>query len=102
MPSNSAELIKLKNDIEYLSKNRQEEIFRIFKDHNVSYTENNNGIFINLSIISSSCVNKLVEYLALIEQQDNDLEKDETIKEEYIKTFFDNDNKDLNVLSLDE
>jgi len=102
MSLNTEELIKLKNDIEYLSENRQKEIFRIFKKHNVNYTENNNGIFINLSIIDSLCINKLLEYLVLIQQQDDDLKKDETIKEEYIKTFFDNDNKDLNILSLDE
>ena len=98
----SEELIKLKNDIEHLSENRQEEIFKIFKEYNIKYTENNNGIFINLSIINPVCINKLLEYLILIQQQDNDLEKDETIKEEYIKTFFDNNNKDSELLSLNE
>ena len=102
MSFTSEELIKLKNNIENLSENRQTEIFKIFKEHNINYTENNNGIFINLSITEPSCINKLLEYLLLIQQQDDDLEKDECIKEKYIKTFFDNDNKDSNLLSLDE
>jgi hypothetical protein len=51
------ELIKL------LVKPEQEEIFRIIRKEKESYTENSNGIFFDLSVISDETYNQIKSYL---------------------------------------
>ena len=45
------ELITLRENIQNLSKFHQLEVFRILKKNNVEYTENRNGIFVNMNKI---------------------------------------------------
>ena len=42
-------IIVLRDKIQALDKFHQIEIFKILKTHNVNYTENRNGIFINMN-----------------------------------------------------
>jgi hypothetical protein len=51
------ELMKL------LVKSEQEEIFRIIRKEKENYTENSNGIFFDLSIISDETYNQIKSYL---------------------------------------
>ena len=87
------ELMKL------LVKPEQEEIFRIIRKEKESYTENSNGIFFDLSIISDETYNQIKSYLdfCMKTRQDdaNRLKELETIRiqcENYIED--DNINED--------
>jgi dsDNA-specific endonuclease/ATPase MutS2 len=54
---------KLFENIKMLVKPEQEEIFRIIRKSKENYTENSNGIFFDLSIISDDAFLKIKEYL---------------------------------------
>ena len=49
----------IKNSIKHLSQNEFVEIFKLIKDSQDKYTENYNGIFINLSKLSNFTLNKI-------------------------------------------
>jgi hypothetical protein len=76
-------LLKKKRLIE-LSKNLTKleyiEFFNIIKNDNCPYSENKNGIFINLSNISESTINKIYDFIDFIKYKKIDLLK----QEEYI------------------
>ena len=57
------DLKDLKLTISKLSKNEHIEIYRILKLHTNSFTENNNGIFINLSKLNNTAINILFNFV---------------------------------------
>jgi len=94
----------LKKTIELLNKTRQIEIIKIFLNNNVNISENKNGSFINLTHINDACLKELDEYLSYITDQENTLETQENVKQEFIKEHFvsksiENDNKDISICS---
>lgn len=50
-------------DIRYLAKPEQEELFRILRRMKESYTENSNGIFFDLTLVSEQTFQQIKEYL---------------------------------------
>jgi hypothetical protein len=50
-------------DIKYLAKPEQEELFRIIRRMKEPYTENSNGIFFDLTLISEPTFEQIKEYL---------------------------------------
>jgi len=80
------ELIK---NINSLSKNEHIQVFYIIKNAGVKYTENNNGIFINLNNINISILNKLIKFVEYAKINNNELETQnkliDKIREENIK-----------------
>lgn len=92
---------ELKKKVEKYNINRQQEILNIFIKHNETYTENDNGTFINLSLCNKKTIQDIYNYINYIEQQDVELNKLETIKEQYKQTYF-KDNKETNIHCLDE
>lgn len=74
-------LIKLKNDIETLDSDKHKTIFDLFNKHNVEYSKNNNGIFINLSEINSSIIKEIQDQVKYFRQQEKMLEAFESKKE---------------------
>jgi hypothetical protein len=87
---NNDELLKqIKNKIENLDKQNHIEIFKIFKDNNIPYSENNNGIFINLTETDNNIIEKLNDYLLYIKNQEKDLNILEKEKQKYKENFFD-------------
>ena len=78
----------IKNKIENLQDARHSEILDIFNKHNVSYTENSNGSFINLSLITKECYNDLNDYINYINKQENELKEQEDLKEDYKSKYF--------------
>ena len=97
---NNEKLIKLKKEIELLSEERQLEVLNIINSLNIPVSENNNGCFINLSLINSTGLKKLQNYLVLIKKQEEDLTKAEDIKKDYLNTYF-KDNKESKVVIED-
>lgn len=81
---------KLINIIPTLNNTELIEIFNIIKQYNCPYTENKNGIFINLSNVDDDIIDnifKLIEYL-------NTKNKELIIKEELIEQHRTNIKKD--------
>lgn len=64
---------KLIESVKKLSKDEIIEIFKIFLDNNIPYSENNNGIFINLNNVKEKILNEINKYIDYIEVKKNDL-----------------------------
>jgi hypothetical protein len=56
-------------DMKILSKDEYEEIFRILKRHNIEYSENSNGIFFDLALLSSDVFEKLSTFMDFCKTQ---------------------------------
>ncbi len=54
---------KVFENLKVLVKPEQEEVFRIIRKTKENYTENSNGIFFDLSLISDETFNQIKEYL---------------------------------------
>lgn len=54
---------QLLDKISLLSSNDHYEILQIFKDNNIQYTKNSNGIFVNLNNIDNDLLDELMVYI---------------------------------------
>lgn len=91
-----SEFIDMKKRIEGLNITRQREILRILIDNNVSISENKNGSFINLTILTDKVISEINKYLQYITDQDETIAELESVKQEFECNYFDKDNKDKN------
>ena len=91
-----SELIVMKKRIESLNLTRQREILRILVDNNTSISENKNGSFINLTILTDKVVADIKKYLQYITDQDETIAELESVKQEFECNYFDKDNKEKN------
>ena len=78
---NSDELKNLRNRIHNFSIDKQLEIFKMCKAKGMLFTENNNGIFINMTELSTIEVNEIDKYVKYIQEQEKELEFAEKEKE---------------------
>ena len=80
----------MKTIIEKMNKVNQLYILKIFHENECEYTENSNGVFINLIYVNPIIlkkINKYITYISLQETNLNNVEKiKHEIKNEYIKT----------------
>ena len=88
------DLKKLRDSIQELEKIHQLYILNLVILRAVPYTENSNGVFINISTISTEVIEEIRQYLKYVELQENQLEDDEALKERYKKSLF-KDTKDI-------
>ena len=86
-------LDKFKNTIEKLDKSHHIEIGIILKKNNIALNENNNGIFINLTSIPQNIINKIIEYIEFIKQQEIIINNDEKLKQNLENIYFNNNDK---------
>jgi len=79
----------IKDKIEKMQKNYHIEFARILiKDHNISYDENKNGIFINLSHLSKEVIEKINNFIDYVDLQEKQLEIDEKEKHDLKDAYF--------------
>jgi hypothetical protein len=79
-------------EINNLNKFEHIEIFKILKSHNVSYTENINGIFINLSPININVLNNIITFINYVKNKNIELlEKENNQQKTKEKIFGDSD-----------
>ncbi len=64
-----------------LSREEHIEIFKVFLNHQESYSENNNGIFINLSTIRESVIDEILKYIEYMNVKKSDLLTEEMKKD---------------------
>ena len=82
-------LSSIKDRVESMNKNNQIEIGRILiNEHSVSYTENQNGTFINLSNITEEIAIKLRNYINYVDLQESQINQTEHHKDELKDIYF--------------
>ncbi len=85
-PIDKKKLINLRNKINCLSKIEFIEIFKIIKNEGNKYTENKNGIFINMNKLNSNTISKIDSFINYTLQNKTDIENENLIREN-IKDF---------------
>ena len=86
---NINQLELLKKNIELLEKIHQIEVLRIVnKEQSNILNENKNGIYINMSSLDNNTLTLIKEYMKHIYTQEQELNINEKVKEEFLKTYF--------------
>ena len=91
---NTVKQIKLKSKIEKLDKIHQIKILDILIKNQIKYSENRNGIFLNMDSLNKETIQEITENLEYFQKQEKTLSDIETIKEELNQDYFKNDNKE--------
>ena len=60
-----------------------EEIFKIILEHDINYTKNNNGVFINLSKVNDDIIDKIQERITFYQKNSEYLDKCKQMRETY-------------------
>ena len=71
MSSSDLELKNLRNEIIKLEEFQQFEILKILDKHNIKYTQNKNGLFLNMKILDIICIKNINEFLLFISNNKN-------------------------------
>lgn len=87
-------LLKIRDQVEKMEKIHQINILKIFKKYNIDFTENSNGIFVNMTILNTDILEEIGSYISYVNLQQKQLNKVEQDKERYKKEFY-KDNKAL-------
>ena len=91
-------LVKLRDRIQKLEKIHQLHILKIILEHNIAYTENSNGVFINIGTIDDTVKKSLEDYLEYVEVQETQLDEGEAERKKFKKNLendFSKDNKEV-------
>ena len=91
---NTIEKNKLKSKIEKLDKIHQTKILEIMISNNIKYSENRNGIFLNMEKINKKTIREIEKNLEYFQKQEKTLTDIETIKDELNNEYFENGNKE--------
>jgi hypothetical protein len=89
---------KIVNSIRDLSKTEIDELFKLlYKDH-CEYTQNNNGIFFNLSWVSEETMVKIEQFIQFCNRSNTELVKYETLCDVLNHKLYENIKKDTDNL----
>jgi len=88
MQDNIDSIIKLRDAIEMLDKDKHIGILNIFKKNNIEYSSNKNGTFINLSILESNIIKELEKFMGYLNKQERIINEMEDKKLSYESDFF--------------
>ena len=91
---NTNKLLNLKTNIEKISKIHHIKILQILINNNIKFSENRNGIFINMNSFNEKTVKDIEKTLSYITEQEKNLNDIEQIKSTLNNNYFLNDNKD--------
>ena len=91
---NSTTLLKqLRDNIESMDNIHQIHILKILKENNINFTENINGIFVNMTLLDDGTLKQINNFIKYVNLQQKQLESVEDIKAKYQKEFY-KDNKE--------
>ena len=96
----TGKLIVLKELIENLDVFHHNKILKILVQNNIKYSENRNGIFVNMNSFNEKTIKEIEKTLKYIKSQEKSLQDIENIKDEINKDYFENDNKEKNTIIL--
>ncbi len=88
-------LIDLKNEIQNIDKIHHIKILKILENNGIKFSENRNGIFINMNTFNQNTIIDINKTLLYIKEQEKNLKDIENIKQELNNDYFLNDNKVL-------
>ena len=74
---------KIQNDISLLSQNELNEIFKILYNNDSKYTQNNNGIFVNLNWLEYDIIVQINNYINFCIKSHKEIKKHEIMKNMY-------------------
>lgn len=77
--TNITKLKSLKEKIELLEKTEHQEILKIIKRYECKYTENNNGVFINMNKLTDNVIEEIESFLVFSDENNKMLVKRENI-----------------------
>lgn len=86
-------LKKIRDIIEKMNKIQQVHILKILKDNNIEYSENSNGIFVNMTLLNNQTLTRIQNFIKYVHLQEEQLETVEDIKTKYHNTYY-KDNKE--------
>ena len=92
---NIENLQDLKNEITKLEKIHHLKIFKILKNNDIKYSENRNGIFVNMAALNSNTIDLIKKELLYIKQQEKHLKDIELVKDDLKEDFFFINNKQV-------
>jgi hypothetical protein len=89
-PSSKIDSLKyLRDKIELLTAFHQIEILRILHTNKVTFSENKNGVFVNLTYVSPDIIDTISEYIVYVYKQESQLneieEKKIVLSNQYFK-----------------
>jgi len=70
----------IQSNIDKLCQTEIDEIFKILYKHNCAYTQNNNGVFVNLNWLDDKILKEIKNYITFCLQSQNEINKYEKIK----------------------
>ena len=82
---------KLRDSIEAMEQIHQIRILEICNECSVKYTENANGIFINMTLLDDAVLDRVCQYMNYVRLQQSQLDNVEATKEKYKKEFYKGD-----------
>ena len=91
---NIEELKKLNKIVNSLNIIHHQKIFDIVKENNIKFSENRNGVFINLNNLPNIVIEKIKKYIEYVNIQEKNFSNFENIKNEFKKDFFTNIKKE--------
>ena len=79
----------IKENIEKMQDAYHLQVFNTLKEDNkINFTENSNGVFINLTTLDEDKIVKLENYIKYYDKQQSELVKQESTKNKIKKQFF--------------
>tara|TARA_X000000368_G_C22594772_1_gene521033 strand:- start:105 stop:422 length:318 start_codon:yes stop_codon:yes gene_type:complete len=84
----SQSLNNLKYQIENLEKIHHPKILQIIKNNEIKFSENRNGIFINMSSFNEKTINDIHKMVLYIKEQEKNLKDTENLKKTLNKDYF--------------
>ncbi len=85
------DLKKLRDNIDTLDKSKHIELFNLIKENDIQYSSNKNGIFINLSFVEKEKIDKIKNFVYLINERENYINEVENEKDKMKNYFFSNE-----------
>ena len=87
------DLKRLRDNIEKMETIHQIHIFKILKENQIEFTENSNGVFVNMTLLDDTTLKQINIFIKYVNLQQKQLESIEDIKAQYQKEFY-KDNKE--------
>ena len=87
------DLKRLRDNIEKMERIHQIHIFKILKENQIEFTENSNGVFVNMTLFDNTTLKQINTFIKYVNLQQKQLESIEDIKAQYQKEFY-KDNKE--------
>ena len=85
-------------NITKLCQTEIDEVFKILHNNNSSYTQNNNGVFVNLNWIEDDVLNKIHSYILFCLRSQTEINKHEMMKNMITDTIINKDRMDDKII----